>query len=95
MPLRSPRIAQGDVPAEAAGRRLGLTLAEFQGALPDLIHRGFPPPDPTTHLFDLEAIDAWRRARNPHLFGLNPPPEAADARTGVLQTRLERMRKRG
>jgi hypothetical protein len=34
----------------------------------DLVARGFPQADETTGNFDLDAIDVWRRARNPHLF---------------------------
>lgn len=95
MPVRAPRIVPGDVPAEAAGRRLGLTEAEFRLALPGLVARGFPPADPTTGLYDLEAIDAWRRARNPHLFGLTTSPAAADARTGIVRQRLGALRGHG
>jgi hypothetical protein len=93
MPVRSPHIVPGDVSAEGAGRRLGLTLAEFEAALPKLVQRGFPRADATTGLFDLDAVDAWRRARNPHLFGLTPTPAAADARTGIVRARLEAMRR--
>src|SRR4051812_23347528 len=70
MPTHSPRVIPRDIPRDAAARRMGLTGAEFQAALPSLIARGFPDADPTTGLYDLEAIDAWARARNPHLFGL-------------------------
>ena len=46
MPMRF-RIEPRDVPLEVAARRLGKTRAEFEAALPDLIARGFPQPDPT------------------------------------------------
>lgn len=92
MPVRAPRIVPGDVPAEAAARRLGLTEAEFRQALPGLVARGFPQADATTGLFDLEAIDAWRRARHPHLFGLTSSPAPVDDRAGVISRRLEAMR---
>ncbi len=88
MPVRAPRIIPGDVPAEAAGRRLGLTEAEFKSALPGLLARGFPGADPTTGLYDLEAVDAWRRARHPHLFTLTGATTAVDARTGIVRHRL-------
>jgi hypothetical protein len=59
-----------DIPPVAAARRLGLTLEQFQGALPDLLRRGFPAPDETTGHFCLEAIDRWRVKRFPQLFPL-------------------------
>jgi hypothetical protein len=64
------RVDPGDVPADKAARRLHLTLPEFQEKLPRLIERGFPPADPDTGMFDLEAIDQWRRSRHPRLFDL-------------------------
>ena len=56
----------GDVPRDVAARRIALSPAEFDKALPALLARGFPPPDPTTGNFDLDAIDRWRRSRHPH-----------------------------
>src|SRR6266700_2363831 len=69
------RIDPGDVPATKAARRLHLTLDQFRAKLPRLLARGFPPPDPDTGNFGLEAIDEWRidrdrRARNPQANGL-------------------------
>ena len=78
-------VDPGDVPAAKAARRLHLTPEEFQDALPALLARGFPGPDPTTGMFDLEAIDAWRRARNPHLFALTGESVARKASTVVRQ----------
>lgn len=63
------RVEIREVPAEHAARRLGLSLAEFQEKLASLVARGFPAADPDTGNFDLDAIDAWRKARHPHLFG--------------------------
>jgi len=80
------RVEIRDVPAALAARRLNLTEAEFQQKLPDLIRRGFPEQDPTTGMFDLDAIDAWRRARHPSLF-LTSAPQARDARS-VVASRL-------
>lgn len=57
-------VQPGDVPAQAAARRMGMSLNEFVAVLPNLVARGFPKPDPDTHNFDLDAIDAWRRARH-------------------------------
>ena len=75
-----------DVPAPQAARRLGKKLADFETLLPKLIGRGFPEPDPDTGNFDLDAIDAWRRTRHPHLF-LTSIPRARDARA-VVSARL-------
>ena len=63
MSIRFP-VDPRDVPPHKAARRLGLTLAQFEIAKPDLFARGFPPPDPTTGLFDLKALDLWMDARN-------------------------------
>ncbi len=88
-------VDRGDVSADVVADRLGTTLAAFNGALPNLVARGFPAPDPDTGNFDVEAIDAWRRARNRHLF-----PEATigprDA-SNVVTDRLAQLRgaKRG
>jgi hypothetical protein len=69
------RVDPGDVPAEKAARRLHLSLGEFQQKLPELFNRGFPKPDPTTNMYDLHAIDEWRRSRHPGLFGLTEASE--------------------
>lgn len=79
------RVDPGDVPADKAARRLHLTLAEFEAALPELYARLFPRPDPTTGMFDLEAIDEWRRRRHPNLF-LTHPERARDARALLPMT---------
>lgn len=76
------RVDPGDVSTAKAARRMGLTAADFMVALPKLIERGFPAPDPTTGMFCLEAIDAWRRARYPDLL-LTPGETARDARAVV------------
>jgi hypothetical protein len=62
------RTQPGDVPPARAAERMGLPLDAFMSALPNLIARGFPKRDPDTGNFDLDAIDAWRRLRHPHLF---------------------------
>lgn len=82
-----------DVPAYAAARRLGLTEAEFRQQLPLLEARGFPPADPTTGNFDLDAIDEWRKRRHPGLF-LTAPDIARDARA-VVGERLARLKANG
>jgi hypothetical protein len=83
-------VAPGDVPPLVAARRLGMTLEAFTAALPGLIDRGFPRPDQTTGNYDLDAIDAWRRARHPHLF---PGTESTDAKDAskVVRSRLRMM----
>jgi hypothetical protein len=58
------RVDPRDVPPEKAARRLHLTLARFNELLPNLIKRGFPKPDPDTAMFDLDAIDLWRKSRH-------------------------------
>lgn len=79
-----------DVPPSVAARKLGLTEAAFREKLPELLGRKFPPPDPTTGHFDLEAIDRWQSARNPQLFGLTASNEAKDA-AAVVRDRLRTM----
>jgi hypothetical protein len=68
-----------DVPKDAAARRLGVTRAAFDAALPNLIARGFPMPDPDTGNFDLEAINTWCDARHPHLYATIAAAGARDA----------------
>jgi len=87
------RIQPGDVPASAAAQRMGMTLEEFNAALPNLIARGFPAADPDTKNYDLDAIDQWRRSRHPHLYGGRAEFGARDAAT-VVQDRIEAMRAR-
>lgn len=82
-------IQPGDCPADVAAKRMGLSPAAFERQLPDLRRRGFPAPDPTTGLFDLTAIDEWRKRRHPHLYG-QAEGLAADARL-VVKDRLARM----
>ena len=86
-------VDPGDVPPEKAARRLGVTLADFQAALPRLLERGFPEADPDTGNFDLEAIDAWRRRRHPHLYD-GEVIGARDA-SAVVEARIAAMRRRG
>lgn len=61
------KVVPRDVPADKAARRLHLTLAEFERKLPELFERGFPRPDPTTGMYDLDAIDRWMTERHRHL----------------------------
>ncbi len=87
MSMRFKLPPGGDCPPIAAARRIWLSLAEFEARLPELRQRGFPAADPTTGNYDLDAIDAWRKARYPHLFGdrLTTAPTARDAKDVVRQ----------
>src|SRR5262249_61571073 len=67
----SLRGAPVRVPAEKAGGRLSLPRAHSLPWLPQFLLRGFPPADPTTGMYDLDAIAAWRRQRHSHLFERN------------------------
>jgi hypothetical protein len=67
------RVNPADVPPEKAARRLHLTVGQFSQLLPELLARGFPAPDETTKMFDLEAIDAWRRSRHRSTEALTAP----------------------
>jgi hypothetical protein len=77
------RVDPADVPEEKAARRLYLTVAQFREKLPRLLARGFPAADPDTGMYDLEAIDVWRRSRHPGLFCLSrltaPGPQSETA----------------
>lgn len=86
MTMRFKLPPGGDVPPIVAARRLGLSLAQFEAALPELQKRNppFPAADQTTGNYDLDAIDEWRRNRYPHLF-LTAPQTARDAREVVAQ----------
>lgn len=84
------RVEPRDGPPEIAAKRLGLTLAAFNAALPNLYARSFPKPDPGTGNFDLVAIDKWCDARHPHLFG-RTDLQALDAST-VADERIAAMR---
>jgi hypothetical protein len=92
------RVDPGDVPADKAARRLHLTPERFAELLPKLSGRGFPAPDPDTGMYDLEAIDLWRKSRNPRLFGLTPSPAVAQpdaASSQGMGDRFREAKKRG
>jgi hypothetical protein len=89
-PARLPDC--GDVLPSVAAQRLGLSADEFERVRPQLEGRGFPPADPTTGRYCIEAVDKWRLRRFPQLFPeLTAAPSAVDARA-VFH---ERMRQRG
>lgn len=85
------RVDPRDIPTDATARRLGMTVAAFVAALPNLVARGFPRADPDTGNFDLAAIDRWCDARHPHIFGSNAAMGARDAAT-VVADRIAAMR---
>jgi hypothetical protein len=87
------QIVQGDASEKVAAQRMGMTPEAFRTALPNLIARGFPKPDPDTGNFDLDAIDAWRRLRHPHLYGGREEFGARDASI-VVADRLAALRRK-
>ena len=92
------RVDPADVPPEKAARRLHLSLDRFKELLPRLMARGFPPPDPDTGNFALEAIDQWRKLRTPQLFGLTPVPstdQSAPPEVGSLGDRFAAKKRIG
>lgn len=86
------RVDPRDIPAGKAARRLHLSLSEFREMLPALYKRGFPKPDETTGMYDLDAIDAWRHRRHPHLFLTTDTP-SVDANTLRNRVRGKAWRK--
>ncbi len=93
MTMRYKIAAAGDCPPIAAARVMWLSLQEFQAKLPELMSRGFPPPDPTTGNFDMDAINAWRRRRCPQLFGESLTIASPSRNTSeVVRERLARIR---
>jgi hypothetical protein len=67
-----------------------LSTRDFERLLPAYVARGFPSPDLSSGLFDLDAIVQWRRHRFPELYGLTAPNGARDAR-GLVAKRLTEM----
>lgn len=81
---RTRTIEPGDITPTEAAKVMGQDLAQFKASLPALLDRGFPPADPTTGNFALDAIMIWRRARFRRLFPdvpeLTSTPRLRDAR---------------
>lgn len=83
-----------------------LTIDQFTACQRRLFARGFPTPDETTGMYDLEAVDRWRKRQRPDLFPeLTPhaaPAEVVKPRTdwgaafaeAEKQTRLSYGRQR-
>jgi hypothetical protein len=84
MTRRARKIETGDITAAEAAELMRLSPAAFTHCLPSLLDRGFPPADPTTGNYALDAIAVWRQARYPRLFPAAPAltmmPKLRDAR---------------
>jgi hypothetical protein len=81
------RVDPADVPAEKAARRLHLTPEQFRHVLPNLLRRGFPAADPDTGMFDLDAIDQWRKSRHSQKSGLTStaaPEQPTPVQSGMV-----------
>lgn len=89
MPRRA--VIPRDVTADQAARRVGLDRAGFDHHLPRLLQRGFPLPDETTGLYDLDAIDRWCDRRHPHLFPALTAPHASPEAVVDMTDRLARI----
>jgi len=81
----------GDVSLRIMVRVLAISVDDFERMRPELEARGFPKPDSTTGNYDLDAVHAWRKFRNPHLFGLTAVPAARDSSID-FDNRLEGLR---
>jgi hypothetical protein len=81
---RTRTIEPGDITPNEAAKVMGQDYSQFQASLPALLDRGFPPADPTTGNFALDAIMVWRRSRFKRLFPgapeLTQTPRLRDAR---------------
>jgi hypothetical protein len=88
------RVDPGDVPLEKAARRLHLTPSEFSEKLPNLLARGFPPADPDTGMFDLDAIDLWRRRRHAAVTELTAAASAAQHAVDPMAERFHAAKER-
>jgi hypothetical protein len=82
---------RGDVTPSIVAARLGLSLSDFESKCAALLERGFPPPDPTTGCYCIEAVDRWRLRRHAMLFPeLTTTPTAAHA-GAVFNERIARL----
>lgn len=86
------------VSAEKAARMMHLTPGQFTICLPGLLARGFPPADPTTGMFQREAVERWSRAQHPRLFPeltvAVPPAQPAAENDLVERFRAAKERRR-
>lgn len=95
------RVEPAYVPADKVARRLCLTPAQFQDCQRRLFARGFPLPNETTGMYDLEAVDRWRKRQRPELYpeltaGL-PAADVARPRTdsGARFVETQKRRRNG
>lgn len=73
------RVDPAYAPPDKIARRLCLTESQFRDCAPRLFARGFPMPDETTGMYDLEAVDRWRKRQRPDLYPeLTPAPAAVE-----------------
>lgn len=86
-----PAEILGDGTLADAGRLLNLSEADMRTKLAPLIARGFPQPDPTTGMIDLDAVLQWRRLRHPALFGLIGHQAGAQDARAVVAGRIRGM----
>lgn len=77
----------GDAPEREAARVMGLSPERFAEVRAQLHRRGFPLPDVTTGMYDLDAIAGWRRRRHPQILGDGPGGSSIDP--GEFKRRLE------
>lgn len=79
------RVDPAYAPADKVARRLCLTLDQFTACQRRLFARGFPIPDETTGMYDMEAVDRWRKRQRPDLYpeltASTAPAEVARPRT--------------
>lgn len=78
------RVEPAYAPVEKIARRLCLTEGQFRDCARRLYARGFPMPDETTGMYDLEAVDRWRMRQRadlyPELSFPNPSVESTPRR---------------
>ena len=79
------------MPASTVAQVLGLSLADFEAKQPELMHRNFPQPDPTTGNYAIEAVHRWRLRRHPKLFPELTIAPAAISAENVFDERMRRL----
>jgi hypothetical protein len=95
------RVDPAYAPADKVARRLCLTLDQFTACQRRLFARGFPIPDETTGMYDLEAVDRWRKRQRPDLYpeltGGSAPADVARPRTdwGAVFVEAEKRSRNG
>ena len=53
---------------EKIARLMSLSLIQFEECRPRLYARGFPVPDETTGMYDIEAVERWRKRQLPDFY---------------------------